>query len=370
MTEQIKWPELFPAPAIIVEHNEDGVAGNPLNFIHVTGAPGVGKTSFALRIIARPPGTPTPPVIAFDLEGGVAPYTGQYAIENISMKRDLPKDTWAKFTEVVTNMDRGQYAVALIDPVEDLEDALMDWVLANPKHFGKDANQYKTSTGVTGLFWGDMKLEAKRWFTLLASKVQTVVMVSHLSQVYQGNRPVAGEMKPKGKDIITKLATVQAWLVGDGTKAPSAIITKSRLNTADYNNADEFGVPKVKPVLPSYVPEFTPAALREYLRNPREFTEIEMQRINPSRIALSDAAQRAIEAEINDQRIELVKTEAREKAKREYNILLSQLIQEGLFADLPSAKATGVEVGKTVNYLDDPIKFEAAMREATRSVQA
>ncbi len=362
------WKKIFPAAAGIAAVSEDGEQSeNPLNFIDVTGAPGTGKTTFGMRAIGRQKGLANNPIVVFDIEGGAKPYKNQFAIDIVDLDTSEKEQAWIKFDKAVSSMKKGQYALAIIDPIEDLESCLMDYVLANPKKFNKTEGQYKTAAGVSGLFWGDVKTEAKRALLLLSQKVQTVIMVRHTGAVYQGNKIVPGKLAPKGKDIITKLSSLSLWFVSaENGGAPSAFVKKSRLSWVDQEDVDDYGVAKTYPVMPNFIPIATPQAIRDYLTNPRKkFTDQEMTNADPANRKLSEEEILAMRQDVLESEANLLK-EA--KTARKLNLLnKANAVFESKEA-IAKAVATITEQGFSFDL--DEESFAAALMAEGRRINA
>jgi len=351
------WPQLWPdIPALNLDVDEETVTGiSPISVIRVYGKPGAGKTLMALRIIARPPQSECKPTVLWDYELSSLSYKSQYALAYHDMTSvGTPTQTFEVWLEQMRAIEPGQHAVAVIDPAEEWEEGLKDWVMNNPRNFGYTPGQFVQSGRPSGMYWGAVKSFEKTVLTELANKVQTIVLINHIRQAYNGNAPVPGKYEPKGLDTLRKLSTIEAWLMPNakGVGAPSARILRSRLNITDWETVDEFGVPGIRPILPLYITEFTGAALRDYLKNPREkFTKSEMQNFDPSQLALSDEERQSLEASILSERAAIARSEEqaeenRRKAQEQAakNKLMDDLISKGYFQDR-------TEIGKAAHDL-------------------
>ena len=261
------WPILFPKYEQAVK--DDGLTGRgAIAVLRLTGPAGAGKTSFIMRAIARKPGEQAP-IIGFDYEGGISPYTQNYALHVVDMMHGSSTERHKRFVKTVETLEPGEFAAALIDPAEDWEDDIGEYIVANPSQFGVSLSQLMKGGRPSYLYWGVLKGEERTLLKQLLTKVEIVVIVNHLAQRFVGNEPVAGQFDPKGKKTLGQLATVTAYLIGNGQQAPSGYIVKSRLQVVDWNSVDDFGVPtRTVALLPQFLPEFTPQAIRYWLADP------------------------------------------------------------------------------------------------------
>jgi hypothetical protein len=368
-----KWPQLFPAaPSIqIAGEDEDGISfdnGNPINVIRVMGFPKAGKTSFALRMIARPANSEDKPVIAFSYEGGVEPYRSHYAMRLENM-RDYPTPaaSFGALLAIIEKLPAGEHAVALFDPAEDMEEGASEYIVENPDKFGVKINQIKKADGsLTGLGYGLVKRVIKTMLSTLLTKVQVIVFVNHLSQKYVNNQPVAGEYYPKGKDVLHKLATLSIVLQSNGMGVPAGVVTESRIMISDYSKTDAYGVPEIRAAFPRFIPKCDANALRDYLLHPREkFTSKEMQEVNPWVKELSAAEREAAQAAIDQQRLQLAAQEAKARMDAEKLKLIDRLVSSGRYPDRNAvADVAKVLKEQGITYEADPLAFEAALEQA------
>ncbi len=93
--------------------------------------------------------------------------------------------------------------------------------------------------------------------------------------------------------------------------------------------------------------EFSAKSLRDYLANPRKkFTAAEMNPIDPSKLALSDAERLSLEAAIAQERTAQAKAEAEKAIVEAKERLIANLVEAGHFADR-------AEIGKYSAMLKD-----------------
>lgn len=262
-----------------------------LEIIGLTGEFASGKTLFALTI--DPKGT-----LVFDTEKSAGPY------EQLGFTRDdLAKLTDRKPIELfeqwwagIKRIPVGKYRVGVLDTVSEIESGLADWVEQHPGEFGHTKGQYDK---MEGLFWGDVKELWKRILSDLASRFETFVFTAHLRNVWEGGRPT-GKRAPKGKETLMELASLYLHLErrpdekGRVPDKPSARVLKTRLA---YAAVDEAGDITIKPILPPYLHEATPAAIRRYIEQPADYAKLKKSELLPEE-RLSDDQRLAMQATV------------------------------------------------------------------------
>ena len=148
----------------------------------VSGEMGTGKTLFCLET-----GYPPERVILFDGEMSAAQYESR-GFHRVDLPMLLttknpnwkPADLWQAFLEVMETVEPGQYDVIALDPIEDFEAGLTEWVQARPHLFGRTPAQWAQSSG---LFWGDVKAYEKRILLSLAAKCQMLLVTAHMRTI-------------------------------------------------------------------------------------------------------------------------------------------------------------------------------------------
>lgn len=174
-----------------------------------------------------------------------------------------PIDTFNWWRTHVRSIKPGDYRVIVLDVVSEIETGLVEWVSKNPHHFGRTTVQYQK---MAGLLWGDVKELWKAILMDLTSRCETFVFVSHMANVWSGDRP-SGKRKPKGKETLMELASLYLELDRkprpDGTIPikPAAKVLKTRLVTPTADG-------DIVPTLPPRLPECTPKRIREYMLKP------------------------------------------------------------------------------------------------------
>ena len=262
-----------------------------LEIIGLTGEYASGKTLFALTI--DPART-----LVFDTEKSAGTY------ESLGFSRvDLAKLTDRKPIELfghwwagIKRVPAGKYRVGVLDTVSEIESGLADWVEQHPGDFGHTKGQYDK---MEGLFWGDVKELWKRILSDLASRFETFVFTAHLRNVWEGGRPT-GKRAPKGKETLMELASLYLHLErkpddkGRVADKPSARVLKTRLARTAVDDAGEI---TIKPILPPYLPEATPAAIRKYIEQPADYTKLKKSELLPEE-RLSDDQRLAMQATV------------------------------------------------------------------------
>jgi hypothetical protein len=264
----------------------------PIPILGLTGEYASGKTWFGLSIAPDPKR-----VRVYDLEMSASPYVS-LGFEHVNVPQELqakfPKgakaiDLWKWWLDDVTGLEAGKYDVIMVDPVTDLESGLTDWVEANPSYFGHTSKQYEMMSGIK---WGDVK---DHWKAILAGRVatkcQTFAFVAHMgSEFDKVTKKATGDRKPKGKETLMELATLYLQMerpkdkTGGRRGVPSAIVLKSRLNHLSMG-ADG---PVLREALPPRLPVATPNAVREYMRNPPDLTNLKPEEKAPERVISED----------------------------------------------------------------------------------
>ncbi len=162
----------------------------------------------------------------------------------------------------------------VIDTISEIEDGLTEWVQKNPTYFGHSSGQYAK---MSGIMWGDVKTLWKAILSDLASRCQTFVFCSHMSNVWQGDRPT-GKRKPKGKETLMELASLyllmerKADAEGRMPAKPAANVIKSRLVHMTFD-AETMEV-KLLPCLPPRIPVCTPLEIRKYMNAPPDYAAL------------------------------------------------------------------------------------------------
>lgn len=262
----------------------------PIPILGLTGEYATGKTWFGISISPDPKR-----VRVYDLEMSATPYVS-LGFDHVNVPKLLlekypkgykPLDLWNWWLDDVSNLAPDKFDVIMVDPVTDLERGLTDWVQAHPQTFGHTPAQY---TSMSGIMWGDVK---DYWKSILAGRVatkcQTFVFVAHMGAEFADKKPT-GDRKPKGKETLHELATLYLQMerakdkTGGRRGIPAAIVLKSRLNHLSLT-ADG---PVIREALPPRLPIATPKAVREYMVNPPDYTNLKDEEKAPDRVMTAD----------------------------------------------------------------------------------
>lgn len=251
----------------------------PIPILGGTGAVGSGKTRFGLSIC------PGPQTIVYDLEQSSLPYS-HFGFERVDVQREMYKthpngykaiDLWVWWLKHVRALPQNKYRVIMVDPVTDLESGLIDWVEANPKHFGHTEGQYAS---MSALKWGDVKAYEKMVLADVSARCETFYFTTHITSEWEGKSPIKGKFKPKGKETLDQLASLYLWFsrepdprTGERPKVPSAHVRKGRFEVPKRNPdgsiaTNEYGDVITYEVLPPNLPVATPGRVRWYFDNP------------------------------------------------------------------------------------------------------
>lgn len=285
--------------------------GYKLEVIGLTGPLGSGKTLFGLTI--DPEHT-----LYHDWEKSGGDYDHLFpSLERVdvvtALSEKFPKGyspvqafTW--WLEQIKSIPDGKYTVIMADPVSDIEDALVDWVASRYKEFGFKSEEKFRDLG--GVFWGRVKSEWKKILLgIIAAKCQTFVFTTHLRNVWKHGKPTNAQ-EAKGKSTLKETASLFLFLdrspaskKDDPPQLPSAIVEKHRLVT--------FKDGKLASILPPRLPEATPEAIRQYILNPPDYSNLSPEEKEVIK-ELTDAEKLDLEKEIAETNREAA--EAQERA--------------------------------------------------------
>lgn len=341
-----------------------------LDCVGVTGGYSSGKTLFLLSI-AEPSRT-----LIYDLEKSssnyakVMPGLTRIDLPDAMMKK-FPKgytqkvmfENWLKH---VRSIPPGKYDVIAVDPINELEPGLVDYVASRYADYGfKYEEAFRRLEGV---FWQHVKDFWKQVKNEIMTKCQTLAFSTHLKREWRGGKPTSKEL-PKGKNTLMELASLYLFLNRDfqgkeGVIKPAAHVLKSRLI------AMVDGEPQ--PVLPPRLPEATPKAIRSYISTPpnydqlrpeeleqeKELTELDRLELEAEiatehRLAQEAAAEAAAAAERTQDAKDRARNRLRPKnadavTKEELTSLLSQAKEKGLDQPLIAAIRRDIKVDENV----------------------
>jgi hypothetical protein len=299
-----------------------------LQNILVSGEFGVGKTLFGLLL------DPEGKTAHIDIEDSSESYVGKIPFDRFDLPAMLaaaypagnarPLHLWQLFEKTIQDIPPGKYRVGVLDPVTEIEDALVDYIRRNPAKFGLTPNQVDASPA---LLWGAMKSEWKRFLLYANTKFETFAIIAHNKAVFKGGKPVPGKRTAKGKETLSEITSLQIELFrsldssGKRPAIPSGVLGKSRMIATQVVK----GELQIVEVLPDRLPEATGNAIREYMKNPvglkktrRKGETVEVETMSEDdRLLLSreiaEEEARAAEARLEQARIESRKNEKQEE---------------------------------------------------------
>lgn len=305
--------------------NNDLWHGIEIPIIGVCGEKWMGKTLFVSSIDAEH-------TAIIDLEGssatyGSIPFARRWDLYDEMLKKygrlPTPIECFEWFRDLVMALKPGEFRVLAVDPITDIEQGMVDWVQTHPEHFGHSKNQYDKAAGV---MWGDVKSYWKMLLGIVATKVETFAFTAHMGAVWKGSAPVEGKRKAKGKETLFELASlylqVERPLDAEGKQSdkPSARVLKSRLALSEFEDGEIVH----KPILPPYLKVATPKAIREYIKNPPNYSKLKKTEVAPPEQLSEDdklliqagiAEDQRVAAEAQLSRMEQMKRAAEEQAR-------------------------------------------------------
>ena len=261
----------------------------PIEIIGLTGEYASGKTLFGLTIDPKH-------TLVFDTEKSTGTYSGLGFTRvdlPAEMQRAFPKgykpiDTFQWWWNYVKALPPGKYRVIGLDTASEIESGLADWVSANPTYFGRTAAQYVKMSGV---MWGDVKELWKAILSDLAARCETFYFTTHLTNVWAGDKPLPGKRKAKGKETLMELASLYLHMErkpdaqGNRPAKPAAIVLKTRLAHTVLRDDGEI---QILPILPPRLPAATPAAIRQYMNTPPDYSALKPEEQAPEHAMTED----------------------------------------------------------------------------------
>lgn len=290
-------------------------AGKKIQFFGATGPQWSGKSMLGLSIapgrrngIAR--------TLAYDMELSLGDYAEGVQCDRIDVPAELikkygerettPLEKFLWFKESVMSVARGKHDVIMVDPVNELESGIRQYVQQNPTKFGYTDKQFERSPP---LLETAMQEYWKALLANIASRCQTFYYTVHLRDQFQGATPT-GKKEPRGRKVISELSSLFLWLervapreganVGKMPEIPVGKVLKERLGKVEIG-AD--GEVICTPVLPPRLPEASAKAIREYLLNPPNYKRLKADEkyIEPT---LSDDERLLLQSQIANTRLQ------------------------------------------------------------------
>lgn len=257
--------------------------GLDIPIIGVSGPPGSGKTLFGLTI--RPKRT-----LVYDFEDSSEVYEGlgmtRVDMPLLLMQR-FPKGYYSHqiydlWRELASNLQPNEYDIIFVDPITDVEAALVRSVARRYKEFGFKSEVAFTSTG--GIFWEAVRTEYKQFQTQIAAKCKTFIFSAHLKTVWKGGRATS-KKTPKGKSTLYELATLYVILDRSPDEAGNVpILPRASVHPDDGGKSRlvkttiaENGEVKVVPILPPRFPRCSYQTIRQFIQNPPDFESLDAE---------------------------------------------------------------------------------------------
>lgn len=325
-------------------------SGIQIPIMGVCGEKGEGKTLMVSSI--DPEGTGM-----IDLEDSSAsyniPFKKRWNLYEEMIQRHnrvpTPLECFEWFRDLITNhIKPGEFSVLAVDPISDIEQGMVDWVQANPQHFGHTKAQYDKAAG---LMWGDVKSYWKILLGTASKKVETFAFTVHMGAVWKGSQPVEGKRKPKGKETLFELASLYLQMErplsdeGKKTDKPSARVLKSRLAHSRIVDGEVIHTP----ILPPYLKVATPKSIRDYIKSPPDYAKLKKSEYAPPE-KMSEEDKLLIEAEIAEnnrvaEETRLTRMEQMKKAAEEQMRLKQQREDQHAAAAAKAEAGTGTGAG-------------------------
>ncbi len=296
----------------------------PIPIIGATGEYASGKTVFGMSICPQS-------TLVYDMEKSCETYQG-FDAKRLDVPLELqrrypngykPLQTYEWWRDHARSLRPGAHRVVMVDPASEIEAGLTEWVRANPGYFGHTSAQYQK---MSGIMWGDVKELWKALLADLASRCEVFYFTVHMGDVWQGDKPVPGKRKPRGKSTLMELASLFLHLErrpdakGTIAKKPSAIVLKSRLMRIGRAPDGSIDVDNMTPYLPPRLPVATPTAIRAYLLAPPDYAQLRPEELAPESV-LSDDDRAALrlsiaEAERDREQAHLERTQREQDSAR------------------------------------------------------
>lgn len=292
-------------------------AGKRIRAFGATGPQWSGKSYLGLSIApGRRNGVPR--TLAYDLELSLGDYAEDAQCELIDVPEQLllkygqrevtalEKFMW--WRENVLAVPKGKYDVIMVDPINEMEDGVGMFVYANATKFGYTTQQFERGVA---LFEAAMQSYWKSLIGAIASRCQTFFFTTHLRSQFNGSTPIAGKFEPRGRKVISQLASLYLWLdrsapreganVGKVPEIPAGRIIKERLGKVWIGDDGELNC---TPVLPPRLPEASVKAIKAYLLNPPNYKRLKADEkyIEP---AMTDDERLLVNAQMTENKLKL-----------------------------------------------------------------
>ncbi len=262
--------------------------GIDIPIIGLTGPKASGKTLFASTIDPQH-------TLMIDCEMSSSSYSSIPYAQRLDLFEELanrkmeptPENAWIIVKEAIEKADPKKIRVVVIDPWDFIQGGYVASIERTPERFGHTRNQYEKASG---LLWGDVSSSLHMWLGMQAKRLKgSIVLINHLGFVWKDNKPTE-KTKAKGVGVIYQLASLYIRMDrspdnnGKVPEAPAGFVTevlggKSRLVHTEVSTE---GVVELKPVLPPRMPVCTPAAIRQYIKTPPDYSKLKKGELAPA----------------------------------------------------------------------------------------
>lgn len=336
------WPNQF------VQNDSDVKGIGVLPIIWLMGEKEVGKSTFVATVDPVRPGQKTRTRIT-DLEMSYNTLHTQapMQIDDIRQmtfdrvgKEYTFKDLFETWRECVLSVKAGEYTVLGVDPVSDIFQGAYAYVGANPQLFGKNANSYTGKIG-TMAQWGDAALYWKQLCLELAQRYETIVLVSHLKDIYKDNVRT-GKRGARGNDF-SEVASLVLWLGRKDNKFEATVL-KSRLSWWDWGTDEKRSRPVLRDLLPRrLVPEYSgqsyPELIASYMANPQaDYGELNVVEEDPTVEKMTEQERLETELQLAESKKTITVAEGRKA-------MIQRLIDNGYYTSSKDVSEVAKEHG-------------------------
>jgi hypothetical protein len=201
-----------------------------------------------------------------------------------------PIDFYRAWVENMRSITPGKYDVIGIDTAEPLEEGIAEWVTANASYFGHSAGQYQK---MSGLFWGDVKNLWKQHILEMTSRCKMVIITVHMRDEFKNNNRT-GKRQRKGKDTLSELATLELELV----RKPGQMVPSARIHKERFFSGSLADIAHARPILDPWLPEASWAKIREYMLNPADPTNPQLEPEDPEAAKAEELYKLELQAKI------------------------------------------------------------------------
>lgn len=356
------WPTKW---AIVPQEEVSGIS--PLPSIWLIADSGRGKSSFGASLPGR--------LIVADCEDSWAalqyqrPNMTRFDVRAEASKHDYREfqrnmfEAYLTIVEHIKSLPPYTYDCLVIDPSSDLHFGSYFWVPDNGALFGKTPQRYNGREG-TMAQWADANLWWENHLTEMKQYVQTVVLISHPKDVYEGrgdNSRKTGQKTFRGANLTNKVSLV-LWLYDERDEGPDgpkgkparwAYVAKQRLTWHVYQKGSMF--PRIHDILPKKLivkdGMTFPELIWNYMDAPRpDYGELNVVHGDPTKQVdpEEERRQRQVERELDH-------VEALRQAKTE---MAERLIEKGFFDNAEDIRDAIIALD-LVDDVQDITKLEA-----------